>query len=189
MTVIWPCPLGIDACETIGRRLRPQAQSCPSCRSTLKIRGGYHRQLRHGDRVRRVWIWRGYCRACSRSHALLPDFVVPHHLDSADQIFASLDDRVDVAVPASTRRGWRTRFDRNRPELLSGCMTAVVTFGGTIGDLRLDTVLIAVWAAVRRQSDLVPPPWRVLNLMSGGSWIRERVNSSWAGIGAFPRPP
>ena len=189
VTVVWPCPVSVEECVRVGRRLRPPSQRCPSCRSGLTVQGGYHRQLRHRDGVYRLWVWRGYCRPCDVSHALLPDFVVPHHLDTLDRIFASLDPRVTVDVPASTRRGWQARFGRNRAILTSGCAAAVVALGGELGELRVDTLLVAVWAAIRRRSDLLPPPWRILNIMSGGSWLRERVNSSWAGVGRFPLPP
>ncbi len=140
-------------------------------------------------RCARLWVWRGYCGPCDASHALLPDFVVPHHLDSLDRIFASLDPRVTVDVPASTRRGWQARFRRNRAIFTSGCAAAVVALRGELGELHVDSLLLAVWATIRRRSDRVPPPWRILNIMSGGSWIRERVNSSWTAIGSFPLPP
>ena len=56
------------------------------------VQGGYNRQIRQGDGVRRLWVWRGYCWPCDVSHALLlVDFVVPHHLDTLDRIFALLN--------------------------------------------------------------------------------------------------
>ena len=189
MTVLWPCPVDIDVCVRVGRHLRPPPQSCPDCSGTLIVQGGYNRLLRHRDRVERLWVWRGLCAPCKHSHALLPDFVVPHHLDTTDVIFAALDRRVVMDVPASTRRGWQARFTRNTPILRSACATAAVTFGGRVKEMRVDRLLIALWVAARRMSDMIPSPWRILNIISGGSWVRDRVNSSWPPFGAFPRPP
>ncbi len=188
VAVVWPCQIEIDVYVRAGRQLRPPSQACPACKGVLAVQGGYHRQLRHRDRIEQLWIWRGHCKRCDRSHALLPDFVVPNHRDTTDVIFAALDPRIVIDVPASTRRGWQARFKRNSDVLRSALASAAVGFGGRVRDMRVD-LLVAVWRAVRRASDMIPSPWRILNIMSGGSWVRRRVNSSWRPFGRFPRPP
>ena len=116
------------------------------------MQGGYNRLLRHRDRIERLWIWRGYCKRCVRSHALLPDFVVPFHRDTTDVIFAALDRRVILDVPGSTRRGWQARFNRNTETVRSAIASAAVGFGGQVRDMRIDRLLMALWRAVRRAS-------------------------------------
>lgn len=189
VVVVWPCPIEIDICVRSGRRLRPPPQACPVCKSRLAVQGGYNRQLRHRDRIERLWIWRGYCERCDRSHALLPDFVVPHHRDTTDVIFAALDPRISIDVAASTRRGWQARFKRNTDILRCAIGSAAVSFGGQVHTTRIDGLLVALWRAIRRASEMIPSPWRILNIISGGSWASHRVNSSWTPFGRFPRPP
>lgn len=189
VAVVWPCPIAINMCVRAGRQLRPPPQACPSCKAVLAVQGGYNRQLRHRDRIERLWIWRGYCERCDRSHALLPDFVVPHHRDTTDVIFAALDPRISIDVPASTRRGWQARFKLNTDILRSAIGSAAVGFGGQVQNMRVDRLLVALWRAVRRASDMIPSPWRILNIISGGNWARHRVNSSRSPFGCFPRPP
>lgn len=189
VAVVWPCPFEIDVCVRAGRQLRPPPQSCPTCNAVLTVQGGYNRLLRHRDRIERLWIWRGYCKRCDRSHALLPDFVVAFHRDTTDVIFAALDRRVVLDVPGSTRRGWQARFNRNTETVRSAIASAGVGFGAQVRDMRIDRLLMALWRAVRRASDMIASPWRILNIMSGGSWVRYRVNSSWRPFARFPRPP
>lgn len=186
---MWPCSYPIAALERAGREARPPVQRCPSCRAELRVQGGYPRALRHAGRRYRLWIWRGYCRACDVSHALLPDVIVAHHLDSVDTIHHAVTGGATPDVAASTRRGWRARFRRNQRILESACMATTIALGGDVTDFDYPHVLAALWAAVRHRSEMTPPVWRIVNIISGMSWIRERVNSSWAIVGVYPRPP
>ncbi len=97
-------------------------------------------------------------KRCVRSHALLPDFVVPFHRDTTDVIFAALDRRVVLDVPGSTRRGWQARFNRNTETVRSAIAAAAVGFGGQVRDMRIDRLLMALWRAVRRASDMIASP-------------------------------
>ena len=177
-------------CVRAGRQLRPPPQSCPDCRgdgARSSCRAATTGSYATATASNVFGVWRGFCKPCRRSHGLLADLVVPHQLDTTDVIFAALDRRVVMDVPASTRRGWQARFTRNTPILRSACATAAVTFGGRVKEMRVDRLLIALWVAARRMSDMIPSPWRILNIISGGSGVRDRVNSSWPPFGAFPR--
>lgn len=189
MTILWPCPVPIDACLRAVRRVRPPAQRCPTCRTELALQGGYRRRLRHDATTGSLWVWRAYCRACDRSHALLPDFVVAHHLDTSDTIYAAVEHNQAQGVTSSTRRGWQARYRRNTNTLTSACASATARLGGDPHDWRVGQLVVALWVAARRHSYLIPMPWRILNIISGRTWIRERVNSSWGIAGRYPVPP
>lgn len=190
VSVVWPCPKSILEMVDAARELRPPLQRCPSCRFELRLQGGYERRIRHLGHIHRLWIWRGYCRGCDRSHALLPDTLVANHLDTVDTIYAVVELSRPVLVPASTQRGWRARYRRNRVVLASGAAATAVAVGGDPGnDWRLGHLLMVVWLAARRRTDRIPNRWRILNIISGSTWMRERVNSSWLITGTYPRPP
>lgn len=86
--------------------------------------------------------------------------MVPHHRDTTDVIFAALYPRVVLDVPGSTRRGWQARFKRNTL-VRSAVASSVVGFGGQADELRIDRLLIALWRAVRRVSDMIPAELRL----------------------------
>ena len=186
---MWACQIPIEQLIRAGRHARPNGLCCPTCRGSLPLQGGYYRQLRHRGTRHRLWIWRGYCKRCDASHCLFPDFVVAHHLDTVDTIHAAVIGCPTPHVPASTRRGWHARFKRNQPILTSACAATAVALGGDVTELDYPAALIALWAALRRRSERTPPAWRIVNIISGMSWISERVNSSWLIAGMYPRPP
>lgn len=72
---------------------------------------------------------RGRCPGCAASHALLPDFVVAHHLDTADSIGAALLGQPVPPVPAITVAGWRRRWRANEADLVAGTAAAHVVLG------------------------------------------------------------
>jgi Domain of unknown function (DUF6431) len=190
MTVVWPCPRRIAQYISAGR-LRPPPQRCPACRRGLRLQGGYQRSIRHAGQHHRIWIWRAYCAPCDTSHALLPDFVVAHHLDTTDTIYAAVTHHPTPDVPPSTQRGWRARFRRNTTTLVSASAATTIVLVGDVTSTSssLDDTLVRLWFAARRKTDLLPPRWRILNIISGSTWIRDRVNSSWLIVGVYPRPP
>ncbi len=163
---------------------------CPRCRARLGPEGGYWRLVRHRGVRYRLWIRRARCGPCARSHALLPDVVVAQHLDSVDTIAAALQGRDDATVPATTVAGWRRRWAANHDDLLMGSSAALVASSGVTptGPLAgsLPAVVVALWLAVRDRARTSSTPWRLLNVITGTSWLAERVNSSWAGVGLVP---
>jgi transposase-like protein len=98
---------------------------CPDCGRQLCRWGGYWRWFR-GSGTQRLWIRRGRCPSCRRSHALLPDFLLERRLDEVEVIGRALvlgivvglgmrkvADR--VGVPMTTARDWRRRFRVRAP--------------------------------------------------------------------------
>src|SRR5437588_3205010 len=110
MAVVLAWPLSVEAYARTARATAPAGAVCPRCCALLRPEGGYWRQIRHFGVRHRVWVHRARCAPCARSHALLPDFVVPHHLDSADTIVAAMRDRSGSTLPASTVAGWSRRL-------------------------------------------------------------------------------
>ena len=64
-----------------GQQVVVPPQRFPSCLRWLIGWGGYWRWLRAPLVVERIWIRRGRCAACRRSHALLPDLLLVRRLD------------------------------------------------------------------------------------------------------------
>jgi Domain of unknown function (DUF6431) len=92
-------------------------QRCPTCSRWLIGWGGYWRWLRAPLLVERIWIRRGRCRICRRSHALLPDLLVACRLDVVAVIGSAVNLKVttelglrsvteQLDVPHTTLRSW-----------------------------------------------------------------------------------
>jgi hypothetical protein len=124
------------------------------------------------------------------SHALLPSFVVAHHLDTAETMGAALAGRTGE-VPAPTVAGWRRRLRDNNAALTAGAAAAVVSLGAEaprVQELEDPSSLVQVlwWAVASRVGMRAPRPWSLLNLVTGSSWLATRVKSSWVGVGVVP---
>ena len=84
MSMVWPCPLTVDAYASLGRAVRVPRPECPSCLSPVVFWSGYWRHVRRPERERKIFIPRVRCRGCGVSHALLPAFVLARRLDAAE---------------------------------------------------------------------------------------------------------
>jgi hypothetical protein len=119
LSIVWPCPLAVSAYLALGQHIELGDQPCPTCGQRLAGWGGYWRWVR-GPSTELVWIRRGRCTSCRRSHALLPDFLLEHRLDEVEVIGRSLALHVmgvslrnvaeQLAVPVTTAREWQRRF-------------------------------------------------------------------------------
>ena len=192
MSVLWPCPLSVSAYEAAGRAVAVPRLKCPSCAGPLRFDGSYPRTLSHRGRRFVLRIRRGSCRPCGRSHGLLSDFVTPRRRYCTDTLLGALGSQDDV--PSSTLRDWRRRSAVNHDALAAGAAAAVVLYGGQLPNrnVGLPGLLVALHQAALRRSDLIPAPLRILNILTGGSWLSIRVEPCWAGIGKIPvtsRPP
>ena len=64
MSMVWPCPLTVDAYASLGRAVRAPRPECPSCSSPVVFWSGYWRHVRRRERERKIFIPRVGCRAC-----------------------------------------------------------------------------------------------------------------------------
>lgn len=187
--VVWPCQIEIDVYVRAGRQLRPLSQACPACK------GGAGRAGRlppsapspRPDRTALDLAWpfanpaTGPTR-CSRTSSSRITETRPTRSTLCSTPVSSW-----TFPPQPVAAG--TPVSSNSDVLRSAPASAAVGFGGSVRDMRVDRLLVALWRAVRRASDMIPSPWRILNIMSGGSWVCHRVNSSRRLFGHFPRPP
>jgi len=124
---------------------------CPVCRDHTII--GHGRRLRHAhdDRHERIWVRRGFCRPCSKTFTILPDWLVPSApftLRCRQQACESIaaGDSVEQAAPhcqdpsrspdPSTLRRWAQR------RLLSVCCWVKT---GAIGEHLFRAPTILAW--------------------------------------------
>src|SRR5258707_8294105 len=142
MAIIWPYRLSVSSYVSAGQQVRVPPQRCPSCLRWLIGWGGYWRWLRAPLLVEQIWIRRGRCSACRRSHALLPDLVPVRRLGAVEVIGASLARKLtrglglrpiaaQLAVPHTTVRSWWQRFQARRAVLLAQCTALAVALDGT----------------------------------------------------------
>src|SRR6201984_3019339 len=88
MSMVWPCPLTVDAYASMGRAVRVPRPEGPWCSAPVVFWSGYWRHVRCRERERKIFIPRVRCRACGVSHALLPAFVLARRLDAAEPVGA-----------------------------------------------------------------------------------------------------
>ena len=110
--------------------------SCGHC-GCLTIHGYYSRKLKQGDSLICLSICRVRCCVCSRTHALLPSFIVPYSqislpdqariilasennssLDSVMEHTPSIDENNIYCVLRRYRRFWKQRLLAERIRLL-----------------------------------------------------------------------
>jgi hypothetical protein len=104
--------------DGVGPALPPGAR-CPACGGKLGRWGSYRRWARRRSETKRLRIARTICRACGRTHALLPSFLYARRTDLAEMIFGALEMAAAgrghrpaaawAGVPEATARGWLRR--------------------------------------------------------------------------------
>jgi len=186
LSIVWPCGLDVSAYLALGRQVEVGEHACPDCGRQLNRWGGYWRWIR-GPGTERLWIRRGRCSRCRRSHALLPDFLLERRLDHVEVIGRALVLGIviglgmrsvadQVGVPMTTARGWRRRFRVRAPALTVAIVAlavhldpAAVLLDGDDGETAAIQALGAAWQRARRRfSDPIPRLWRFWSLISGG---------------------
>ncbi len=184
LAIVWPCRLSVAEYAAAGKCIDVPRQACPDCGRTLVWWSGYWRWLRDGV-VRRVWVRRGRCRACRRTHALLPDLVHERRLDSVEVIGEALERSIGgrgmrkvaagIGVPTSTARDWRRRHRTRAPDLLARFAALAIRLGHDLADLPTAleaaalAALAAAWARARdRLPGITASMWRFWNAICGG---------------------
>ena len=202
MAIIWPCRLSVEAYAAAGRDVEVPRGTCRECRRPLIFWGGYRRHIRVAGVMLGIWVRRGKCRGCGRSHALLPNFGLQRRLDGVSVIGTALVRAVvagagqrtiatELQVPHTTARDWQRRHRARAPTLAAGFAALVVAFGGVAVALAGNPEraalegLAAAWGqAQRRFGTGVGGPWEFAAAVTGGSWLATTTTSPWAGLGA-----
>lgn len=149
--------------------------------------------------VERIWIRRGRCQACRRSHALLPDLVLARRLDEVEVIGLGLALKAaggrgmrpiteHLGVPHTTVRTWWRRFRVRSSTMLTRCTALAVSLDGTAVLLSatgeraaLDALVFAWQRAQFRFGDRVGRVWAFWSRISGGQALGTNTTSPWAG--------
>jgi len=201
MSMVWPCPLTVDAYASMGRAVQVPRPECPSCSGPVVFWSGYWRHVRWLGRCRKIFIRRVRCRACRVTHAVLPAFTLAWRLDAAEDAGAVIGQvasgacgvrpaAVRAQVPYTTARGWVRRFAARAGELAVSFAALAVELGGEVvrpqPDRRRHAVAAIMagfaaaaglpgWAALGR--------WRFACAVTGGSLLAANATSPWLIIG------
>lgn len=200
MAIVWPCPIPVEAYAAAGRDVEVPEQACPGCGGRLGGWSGYWRFVRRGRGCLRVFVPRGRCGNCRKTHALLPAFCLRNRLDVVETIGAALDAvaggvgvgsvAAAVGVPHATVRGWVRRFSVYAGRWAAGFAGLVVELGGeplaaVAGDRRAAvTAIAAAWErACGLPGWLEVGRWRFVSAVCGGALVAANTNSPWMVIG------
>jgi hypothetical protein len=183
-----------------GQQIAVPRQRCPTCRRVLARWGGYWRWLRVPPEEWRIWIRRGRCAACHRTHALLPDLVLVRRLDAVEVIGHGLARKLieglglrpvaeQFGVPHTTVRGWWRRFRARAPTLLSSCTALAVQLTGVSVQLATDgergalEALGLAWDRTHaRFGEQVGGLWPFWSRISSGQALGTNTTPPWAGL-------
>ena len=201
MSMVWPCPLTVDAYASMGRAVRVPRPQCPSCLVPVVFWSGYWRHVRAAGRCRKIFVPRLRCTPCRVSHALLPAFVLAWRLDVAEAVGAVIGQvaggwcgvrpaAARLGVPYTTARGWVRRFRARGLELGTGFAALAVELGGEAirpaaeaGRFALAAVGAAFDAAAGLPGWLRLGAWRFASSVSGGRLIAANTISPFLVVG------
>lgn len=196
MSIVFACPLSVDAYAALGTSIEVPRPDCPSCSEAMSFWGFYWRDVRVVTVVR-LLVRRARCSGCRSSHAMLPDFVAHGRLDGVEVIGAGLEAMARGAggrpaaeaaqVPHTTVRDWRRRAEARSQMLTAGFWAATVALGDLVPRLAvsssLETLTGAVMAAVaaaRRRLRALGTNWRIANRIVGGQLFSTNTDPPWA---------
>jgi transposase-like protein len=212
VVIIWPCPLSPSSYAAAGQQVGVPSQRCPHCQRALTSWGGYWRWLRAPPGGEwRIWIRRGRCSGCRRTHALLPDLVLARRLDAVAVIGRGLALKVvqrlglrtiaeQLGVPHTTVRSWWRRFRARAPTLVTSCTALAVDPAGVSVQLAaeaeqaaLEALAVAWHRAQVRFGARISGVWPFWSRISGGWALGANTSAPWAGLGGAgwmaPSPP
>jgi len=200
VVMVWACELSVEEYLAAGRSVPVPRLSCPDCGRLMRFRSGYARDVRlAGGMGQAMWVRRGHCGRCGRSHGLLPSFVLGRRLDTAPDIGGVIEAVVEGAssigraataagVPFTTARGWLRRF-RSRAAVLAGGLAALaVEVGGEagIGELPVGAArrVVAALRLVRLSLGLSSVSlWSLGSLVTGGGLLGCASDVPWFSLG------
>jgi hypothetical protein len=202
MSIVWPCPLTVDAYALMGRAVKVPRPQCPSCLVPAGFWSGYWRHVRRLAAEWKIFIPRVRCGSCGVTHAVLPAFVLVRRLDAAESAGAVIGQvasgvsgvrpaAAGIGVPYTTARGLVRRFAERAGELAVSFAALCAELGGEAvrpdPDRRLRWAAGAVGAAFEAASGLpgwaVLGAWRFASAVTGGSLLAANASSPWLIIG------
>jgi hypothetical protein len=201
MAIVWPCTLPVDMYAAAGKSVEVPRGECPDCREPMGFWSGYFRFVRHQKRCLEIWVPRGRCGACSKTHSLLPAFCATNRLDqieSIGEVIASVASGRSgvrpgaeaIGVPHTTARGWVRRFGIHAQRLAVAFAALCVDLGGEAlkpDSDPLTSAVVAIGAAWRAACALPGwlsvGPWRFASSVCGGSLLQTNTNSPWLVVG------
>jgi hypothetical protein len=211
MSMVWPCPLAVDAYASLGRAVKVLRPLCPSCARPVVFWSGYWRHVRWQGREGKIFIPRVRCRGCGVTHALLPAFVLARRLDAAESAGAVIGQvaagasgvrpaAAAAGVPYTTARGWVRRFSGRAAGLAVGFSALAAELGGEVVRLLPDPLRSAVAAISAAFTAAAALPgwavlgrWRFASAVTGGSLLAANASSPFLVIGSRrfmpPRSP
>jgi len=200
VSIVWPCPLMVEAYARLGRAAAVPRPGCPSCAAPMIFWGGYWRITRSGGRCRRVFVRRARCRPCRATHALLPAFVLARVADAAEDVGAVLTQvacgrgaraaAAAAGVPHTTARGHARRFAAVAGQVAVSFAALAVELGGDAvrpagtAPRRAVTAIESAFAAAAALPGWAPlGPWRFACAVTGGSLLAANASSPFLVIG------
>lgn len=201
VSMVWPCPLSVEAYALAGRGVDVPRLECPVCAVPMCFWAGYRRWVREAGRCWRIFVPRLRCARCVTTHALLPAFVLAGRLDAVEvvgQVIQTVASGVvgvrraaaSVSVSHTTAREWQRRFTTRAAELGVAFAGLCAELGGPVLAPAADAAAGAVaaigaafaaacefpgWAGLSR--------WRFASAVSGGSVLAANTISPFLVVG------
>lgn len=201
VSIVWPCPLSVDAYVAADRDVEVPRPDCPRCGGVTIWWSGYRRFVRAGGASRSIFVPRARCGVCAMTDAVLPSFVLSGRVDVVETIGAVLEAvrtgsggvrpaAAVLDVPHTTARGWVRRFMARAAGISVAFGALAVELGGevvgVIGDVA-GHALVAIGEAFRAASALpgwgALGCWRFASVVSGGTVIATNTNTPYLIVG------
>jgi len=201
MTIVWPCPLSVDAYVAGGRDIEFPRPDCPSCSCPMSFWSGYRRPVREAGLCHKIFVPRLRCGRCAVTHVLLPCFVLSGRLDVAETIGTVLEEVVDgpggvrpaaarVDVFHSTARSWLRRFFDRAVRIGVSFAALCVELGGEAiapfaepARYAISAIRAAFAAASALPGWASIGLWRFVSSVSGGRLIATNTDSPYLVVG------
>ena len=99
---------------------------CPYCGGATWRHGGYWRNFWEYSKKRKIWILRVKCKCCGKTHAVIPDFLLPDRKYSSKEIEQVIEAKeegtpiseIDTEAEESTMRRWWNQFKERSKKVI-----------------------------------------------------------------------